>query len=165
MKEFKENLPLFSALILIIGAAKIYYFYSYFGIDIFSYIELTEIFTLSLSFYANAMLFILPFSIFILQQALTLETRASKLWASAFVGSQRNDIDNITPLEATVGIIFWVGLLLSMISILTGYLDFTITFDIVIGLVIIIVLPFISSYLLPSIRVTVMLAIAFLHSY
>lgn len=157
MKDLKDNLPLLSALLLIIGAAKIFYFYSYFGVDIFSYIEITEIFTLSLSFFANALLFIIPFAILILQQALTLETRVPKIWSRAllFRTEQRSDIDKITPLEATVGIIFWIGLLLSMISMLTGYLAFTVTFDMAIGFILILILPFVSSHLLPSIQLTI----------
>lgn len=59
MDKLKEYFPLISALLLILGTVRIIVFYSFFGIDITTYIDLSEIFTLSLSFFISSAIFLI----------------------------------------------------------------------------------------------------------
>lgn len=54
----KENLPLVSALLLVLGAVRLIVYYHFFGIDITNYIDLSEIFSLSLSFFITSIAFL-----------------------------------------------------------------------------------------------------------
>jgi hypothetical protein len=56
LDKVKDYLPIFSAFVLIIGSIRLVYYYSFFGISIAEYIELSEIVTLSLSFLINSLI-------------------------------------------------------------------------------------------------------------
>ena len=59
MDKIKEYLPIISVILLILGAIRLVVFYHFFGIDITTYIDLSEIFILSLPFFLTSALFLM----------------------------------------------------------------------------------------------------------
>lgn len=147
MDKLKENLPLISAFLLILGAARLIFFYSYFGIDITSYIDLAEIFSLSLKFFATSALIFVPFGFFYLPTALVMDIRVK----SSFRG-YREDIDAITPVEGVVATVMNFVLCLIMYFMVTGYMDFTPTIDIGLLMVFVLLLPWTTLKFVPILQ-------------
>ncbi|RYE24455.1 MAG: hypothetical protein EOP45_05805, partial [Sphingobacteriaceae bacterium] len=58
MEEIKNNIPLISAFLLILGAANLLVYYGYFGIDIMSYLDFSEVIQLQFKVFAIAAAFI-----------------------------------------------------------------------------------------------------------
>ena len=147
MDKLKENLPLISAMLLILGAARLIFFYSYFGIDITSYIDLAEIFSLSLRFFATSALIFVPFGFFYLPTALVMDIRVK----SKFRG-YREDIDAITPVEGVVATAMSFILFMLTYFMFTGYMDFTVTIDMALLMVLIFILPWTTQTFLPILQ-------------
>ena len=57
--KLKEYLPIISIVLLIIGAIRLIVYYRFFGIDITSYIDLSEVLILSLPFFLTSAIFLL----------------------------------------------------------------------------------------------------------
>lgn len=60
-KSIIDYLPLASAVFLVLGALRLIFFYKFFGIDIVSFIDLSEVITLSFAFFINGVFALLIF--------------------------------------------------------------------------------------------------------
>lgn len=145
MDKIKENLPLVSAFLLIVGALKLIYYYSYFGIDITSYIELSEILVLSLPFFINST-FILVITL-LLFTPMTVRQELDRL-------SEDSEQELVNTKNERVVIGFVISLILGTVMILmyTGYVDFTITYDMFFAMSLVVVFPLLLNYVFPAFK-------------
>jgi hypothetical protein len=66
MESLRNNLPLISLCLLIIGTANLLVYYDYFDIDVLSYLDLTEVLQLQFKFFAGSVLYLLAFVFYVL---------------------------------------------------------------------------------------------------
>lgn len=69
MKNITENLPLLTVVLIIVGFLKLISFYSFFGVDIVSYLDVTEIIQLEFKFFAISFLAIVLFLVYLILKA------------------------------------------------------------------------------------------------
>jgi hypothetical protein len=138
MNKIKDNLPLASAFLLILGAINLIYFYSFFNIDISTYIDLTEILSLSLPFFIRATIISIPLTVFVLSTA-------------KFSFNKPTDENTVSvKVKSVFGWSIFLFGILYFYTILTGYLDYTLTWDLGIALFILLVSDYFMLKLMPS---------------
>lgn len=145
MDKIKENLPLISAFLLIVGALKLIYYYSYFGIDITSYIDLSEILILSLPFFINST-FILVITLLLF----TPMTVRQELNHMSDDGKQES-VDTKNE-RIVIGFVVSIILYTIFVLIFTGYADFTITYDTFFATSLVFVFPLLLNYVFPAFK-------------
>lgn len=139
-KDIKEYLPLASAVFLILGALRLIFFYKFFGINIVSFIDLSEILTLSFSFFINCVFIALIFFI---------------IFIPSITDSQIKGIeDRKTGAVALLVIIsFFVYFYFSIYDVNKDYIiDFRVSKDTIGAFVVVLLIAIFSSRILPVIK-------------
>jgi hypothetical protein len=112
MDKLKDNLPLFSVILVLLGLTRLIAYYGFFHIDIVSFIDLTEIIQLQFTFFTIGFIFLILFSVHALDWLGRLTSDKERV--KALLSTPRQD------LEAQYPKANWISK--NIISILFGIL-------------------------------------------